>query len=328
MDPELDLFLEYVLVEKGRAENTVAAYRSDLEQYATYLRGRGYASFAAANPADVVAYIESFGQFSVLHHGRPPIRHLGQQAPLPPSPPRTSALKPAVGLSRASRKRKVTALRQLHQFLVREGMAEVDPTANLDGSRKAVRLPKVLTVEQCQALLEAPDRSTPDGLRDAAMICLLYATGLRVSELVKLRLGDVHFQEGVLRTVGKGSKERIVPVAPLALVLVMKYVNEARPSCMRYDNEDGIFLTNRGRPMTRVCFWQRLRRYLAVAGVPEDTSPHVLRHSFATHLLSGGADLRAIQEMLGHASLATTEIYTHVSTERLREVYDAKHPRA
>ena len=328
MDSQLDLFLEYILVEKGRAENTVSAYRVDLEQYAAYLRGRGYASFAEATPQDVVSYIESFDKFSVLHYGRPPIQHLGQEAPLPPPPPRASALKPTIGLSRASRKRKVTALRQVHQFLVREGMAKTDPTANLDGSRKAVRLPKVLTVEQCQALLEAPDRSNPDGLRDAAMICLLYATGLRVTELVKLRLGDVHFQEGVLRTLGKGSKERIVPVAPLALALVMKYVNEARPSYMRYDNEDGIFLTNRGRLMTRVCFWQRLRRYLAVAGVPEDTSPHVLRHSFATHLLSGGADLRAIQEMLGHASLATTEIYTHVSTERLREVYDAKHPRA
>jgi integrase/recombinase XerD len=329
MDSELDLFLEYLLVEKGRADNTVASYHTDLSQYASFLRSAGRSSFAEATPENVIAFIESFAKFSVIHYGRPPHRLSADGIPLAaPAKPSAAKPSPTVGLSRASRKRKVSAMRQLHQFLVREGLASADPTANLDGSQKAVRLPKVLTIEQCQALLEAPDRTTPNGLRDAAMLCLLYATGLRVSELVKLKLGDVHVQEGVLRTLGKGSKERIVPVAPLALTLMCKYIEEARPSYVRYDNEDAIFLTNRGRPMTRVCFWQRLRRYLAVAGVPEDTSPHVLRHSFATHLLSGGADLRAIQEMLGHASLATTEIYTHVSTERLREVYDKRHPRA
>jgi len=211
---------------------------------------------------------------------------------------------------------------------VQEGRTASDPSANLDLPKRPERLPKVLTVEECVRLLETPDCGTPAGLRDAAMIALIYASGLRVSELVDLRLHELNFEAGVVRVLGKGSKERVVPVAPLALELVARYLNEVRPDLAKFADEDAMFLSSRGRPFTRGGFWGRFKEYARLADLPGDTSPHTLRHSFATHMLSGGADLRAIQEMLGHSALSTTEIYTHLSTEDLRAVYDKTHPRA
>jgi integrase/recombinase XerD len=232
------------------------------------------------------------------------------------------------GLARSTVARKLSSVRGLYKFLVVDGRTDADPAADVDLPKPVQRLPKVLSVAQCQRLLETPDRSTPDGLRDAAMIALLYAAGLRVSELVALRLHELSLSEGLVRTTGKGSKERIVPVAPMALHLVRRYLDEAREEFDPEPSEDGIFLTRLGRPFSRGGFWAKLKQYVSLAGLPEDTSPHTLRHSFATHLLSGGADLRAIQEMLGHANLQTTEIYTHVSTEDLRRIYEDAHPRA
>jgi len=296
MHETISAFAAYLAVDRGLADNTVAAYSRDVRDYGEFLRGRGVRGYADAARQDVIDFIS----------------HLQRDR----------------GLTRSTIARKLSSVRGLYRFLLIDGRSEADPAADVDSPKRARRLPGVLTVQECRRLLETPDRSEPQGLRDAAMIALLYACGLRVSELVSLRMHELHQDEGLVRTVGKGSKERIVPVAPLALHLVGRYLEEARPDLQRYPGEDAIFLTRLGRPFSRGGFWARLKQYVRLAGLPEDTSPHTLRHSFATHLLSGGADLRAIQEMLGHASLSTTEVYTHVSAEDLRRIYDNSHPRA
>ncbi len=293
---QIDALIDYLVVERGLADRTVEAYTRDLEHYAHFLHGRGCASYLDASRRDVIDYLETLAR--------------------------------KLGLQRTSVARKLCSLRQVHRFLVREGRTATDPTANIDTPRPAKRLPIALTVEQCLALLAAPDVTTPEGLRDAAMLTLLYATGLRVSELVSLRMHNIDFERGTLRVRGKGDKDRVVPIAAPALALVRHWATVARGTFVRDPAEEGLFLTRLGRPMTRMRFHQLLKGYLPGAGVPRETSAHTLRHSFATHMMEGGADLRVIQELLGHASLATTEIYTHVSTERLRQVYDARHPRA
>jgi integrase/recombinase XerD len=293
---QLDALLEYLIVDRGLSERTLEAYTHDLYDYARFLHGKGCDDFLGATRQHVVEYLDLL----------------------------TSRL----GLKRSSVARKLGSLRRIHQFLVLEGLTDRDPTANIESPQPAPRLPKVLTVDQCLALLQAPDRETPEGLRDAAMLTLMYATGLRVSELVSLRMHNIDFERRTVRVRGKGDKDRVVPIADPALELVQLYVEQARGGFLKDPGEEGLFLTRLGRPMTRVRFHQLLKGYLPQTGAPRDTSPHTLRHSFATHLMEGGADLRVIQELLGHASLATTEIYTHVSTERLRQVYDDKHPRA
>jgi len=293
---QMDLYLEYLIVEVGRSEKTAEAYARDQEDYAHFLFGHGHDDFSAVGRAELVDYLAG------LRTGR--------------------------RLAASSIARKLSSLRNLHRFLVREGLATQDPTADLDGPKPTRRLPHVLTAEQCRALLLAPDRATPRGMRDAAMLALMYASGLRVSELVNLQLENVDFRQGQVRVRGKGGKTRLVPVAQPALELVALYVDHDRDAFVGDEGEQGVFLTHRGRPMGRTNFWMLIKRYLAVAGLPPETSPHTLRHSFATHLLQGGADLRAIQEMLGHASLSTTEVYTHVSPEHLRETFETKHPRA
>lgn len=289
-------FADYLRIDRGLSEKTVEAYSTDLRDLSEFLRGSGITDFVDASREEIIGFAS----------------HLQRER----------------GLARTTITRKLSAVSALYKFLLIEGRADVDPTAELDRPRPAQRLPRVLSVQQCQRLLETPDRSEPSGLRDAAMIALLYACGLRCSELTALRLHELNMEEGVVRTEGKGSKERLVPVAPLAVRLVRRYLDEARPSFERHPGEDAIFLTRLGRPFSRGGFWAVLKEYVRLAGLPEETSPHTLRHSFATHLLSGGADLRAIQEMLGHANLQTTEIYTHVSTEDLRRIYDDAHPRA
>ena len=289
-------FVDFLRIDRGLAENTVQAYSRDLDQFGDFLRGRGVQAYTDASRQDVIDFI------GFLQRDR--------------------------ALARSTVSRKLSSVRALYRFLLIDGRTQIDPAADVDLPKPAPRLPKVLSVEECLRLLEMPDRSTPEGLRDAAMIALLYASGLRVSELVALRMHELSLTEGLVRTLGKGSKERIVPVAPLAMHLVRRYLNEARVEFERHVGEDAIFLTRLGRPFSRGGFWANLKQHVRLAGLPEDTSPHTLRHSFATHLLSGGADLRAIQEMLGHANLQTTEIYTHVSTEDLRRMYEDAHPRA
>lgn len=293
---QIELLIEYLVVERGLADNTMEAYQRDLRQYADHLRARGHKSFTDAERSDVQDYLQG--------------------------------LRRERGWSRATVSRKLSSVRQVHRFLVRESLADTEPTANIDAPQPAQRLPHVLSIEQCQALLEAPDQSTAAGRRDATMLGLMYAAGLRVSELVSLRIHNINFEEGILRAEGKGGKQRLVPVAASILRLVQDYLDTTRPQFAKDDEEDALFLGIRGRPLTRVRFWQILKEYVTKARLPPDTSPHTLRHSFATHLLTGGADLRVIQEMLGHSSLSTTEVYTHLSPEDLRRTYDQTHPRA
>lgn len=293
---QIDLFADHLIVDRGLSDNTIAAYTRDLEQYAHHLSARGCQSFTDATREHAREFLETLTR--------------------------------KLGLKRTSVERKLTALRRLHKFLVVEGLTELDPTANLQSPRPARPLPKVLSVDQCLALLAAPDRETPEGLRDAAMLTFLYATGLRASELVSLQMHSVDFDRGTVRVRGKGGKDRVVPVARPALRLVTQYVEGARGQLIKDPGEQGLFVTRLGRPMTRMRFHQILKSYLPKAGVPRETSTHTLRHAFATHLLEGGADLRVIQELLGHESLSTTEIYTHVSLQHLKEVYREAHPRA
>jgi len=296
VDKVLSAFADHLAVEKGLSANTVEAYLRDLRDWGDFLRGKGVTAWEDASRQNLIDFIS----------------HMQ----------RTQAL------ARSTIARRLSSVRGLYRFLVQEGISESDPSANIDLPGRPERLPKVLTVTECLRLLETPDRSDPDGLRDAAMIALMYAAGLRISELVTLRLHELNFDSSVVRVLGKGGKERLVPVAPLALDLVGRYLAEVRPDLAKFPDEDAIFLSTRGRPFSRGGFWARFKQYTRLADLPPDTSPHTLRHSFATHMLSGGADLRAIQEMLGHTALSTTEIYTHLSVEDLRAIYDESHPRA
>ncbi len=295
MQRDVDAFLKYLIADAGLATNTVTAYGRDLGDYVEFLRGKGVENVRAATRQLVIDYLG----------------HLLKK-----------------GLKRSTVARKLTAVRQLYKFLLREGETDSDPTANVDGPKLSRTLPVVLSEDQCMALLKAPDVGTHEGLRDAAMITLLYATGLRVSELVNLDLHELNMEEEMVRIVGKGGKERLVPVAPVAMELVRHYMLTARATFDIHGNTSGVFLSMRGKPYTRVGFWKMLKHYALRAGLPPTLSPHTLRHSFATHLLHGGADLRVIQEMLGHSSLAVTERYTHISDQHKKDVYDDAHPRA
>jgi integrase/recombinase XerD len=292
----LGRFLEALEVERGLSRNTLAGYGADLRRLARALEQRG----GSLHTAD---------RESVARH----LRDLRQQ-----------------GLATRSIARALSAVRAYYEFLVASGDRDDDPTASLDAPKLLRTLPAVLSEPQVEALLAAPDTREPRGRRDRAMLELLYATGLRVSELVGLRLGQLQLDGGFLVAFGKGSKERVVPVGERAEVWLRDYLAAVRPELVaasRGSRHDCVFVNARGRPMTRQGFWKILRAYGVAAGVAE-LSPHVLRHSFATHLLEHGADLRAVQMMLGHADISTTQIYTHVHQQRLRSLYDRFHPRA
>jgi len=282
-------FLDSLAVERGLAANTIQAYGRDLRHHLLFLHSQGVRSLRAVEESHLIVYL-----------GR--LRRAGA-AP-------------------ATVMRKLSALRSFYRHLVREEVIGADPTSHLPAARLLRHLPSVLSVEEVARLLAQPDASSLRGLRDRAMLELLYATGLRVSELVGLKRGEIVLDLGLVRCLGKGSKERIVPVGRPAIEAVRAYL------AVRRDAAPALFLGNKGRPVSRVAFWRIIRRYARQAGIRTAISPHTLRHSFATHMLEGGADLRAIQELLGHASITTTQIYTHVSIDHLREVYRAYHPRA
>ena len=295
MQQEIDAFIDYIVVEKGLADNTAAAYRRDLEEWGAFLLRRERASFAKAARDDVLMYLDELRKR---------------------------------GLARSTVARKVTTLRTFHAFLLREGKLHANVTANIDLPKYTRRIPETLSVAEVQALLAVPDVSTHIGLRDAAILYTLYATGLRASELISLRVRDVNLRAGVVRCLGKGAKERIVPIAHAAIEAIEAYLARARPALAKYPQEDALFLTTRGRGLSRAGLWRIIKRMGLKARIIKNVTPHMLRHSFATHLLAGGANLRAIQEMLGHASITTTQIYTHVAKDRLKRVYDRTHPRA
>jgi len=292
----VDQYLDYLSVEKGLADNTMEAYARDIRRFADFLEEKGIENFAAVTQADCYAFL--------------------------------GALRNA-GLKTRSANRVQVALRGLFRFLLQEGLLAANPWADMDmASGAAAPLPKTLSEAEVERLLDAPDRGVPRGRRDYAMLELLYATGLRVSELVGLRLGDLNLEVGVVRVMGKGSKERIVPLGETALEAVREYLQSGRADLLKGAASDTLFPGRGGRPMTRVWFWNLIKRYARQAGIPREISPHTLRHSFATHLLEHEADLRAVQVMLGHADISTTQIYTHVNAHRLKEVYGRHHPRA
>jgi integrase/recombinase XerD len=286
-------YLAVLMVERGLAGNSVAAYRTDLVAFGKWLASQGRAA-TSCERADLRRYITALRRR---------------------------------GLSARSAARALAALRGFYRYLLERGLASQDPTLELETPKLMRPLPYFLSAEEVDALLDSPDVSTSLGLRDRAMVETLYATGMRVSELVGLKLGQLRLDPGYVRVVGKGSKERIVPVGSVARAWLARYLELVRPALDKW-RRDEVFLTVRGRGMTRQHFWQLLTRYGGRAGITTHLSPHVLRHSFATHLLEHGADLRAVQAMLGHADISTTEIYTHITRERLRSLYDAKHPRA
>jgi len=285
----LRAFLDCLAVEKGLSRNTLGAYERDLRGHLLFLQSQGVASLGSVEESHLIMYLGWL---------------------------RRASAAPSTVM------RKLSSLRSFYRHLLREELIPADPTANLPSAPLRRRLPSVLSIEEVTRLLRQPDRKTERGLRDRAMLELVYAAGLRVSELVGLARGDINLELGLLRCVGKGSKERIVPVGKPALEAVRAYL------AVRRDAAPALFLGNRGRPLTRVSFWRIVRRCARQAGIRQTITPHTFRHSYATHMLDGGADLRAIQELLGHANIATTQIYTHVSADRLREVYRASHPRA
>jgi integrase/recombinase XerD len=295
LDQAIDLHLEHLKVERGLSRNTLEAYAHDLGHFRRWCAAERLDEAGAVESRHVLAYLVAL-----------------------------AARKLAV----RSQARALVSLRGLYRHLRAERHVERDPTAEVELPRLGRPLPEVLTVEEVDRLLGAPDGRTVRGLRDQAMLETLYATGLRVSELVCLRLGDINLDDGYLSTVGKGKKQRLVPMGDQARARVREYLERARPALDRGRNVAALFLTHRGRPMTRQGFWKLLRGYAVAAGVRRPISPHKLRHSFATHLLERGADLRAVQAMLGHADIGTTQVYTHLSNARLREVYKLHHPRA
>jgi integrase/recombinase XerD len=285
----LDIFLDHLALERGLSNNTLAAYRRDLEAHLGFLAEIGVTDPARADESHL-------------------LRYLGRL--------RKAGAAPATVL------RKLSAIRSFYRYLVREELIAADPTANIESHRLESRLPSVLSLEQVEAMLSKPDPATARGIRDRALLELLYATGLRVSELTELEVGDVNLKLGFVRCMGKGSKERIVPLGRKAIEAIVRYLES------RKGGSTALFPGRSGGKLTRVTCWKIIKRYAALAGVTGHVSPHTLRHSFATHLLERGADLRSIQEMLGHADISTTEIYTHVSADHLREVYQSTHPRA
>ncbi|MBU2551903.1 MAG: site-specific tyrosine recombinase XerD [Proteobacteria bacterium] len=290
-----DIFLDHLRVERGLAANTVEAYGRDVRRYLEFLSDRGLSGPETAGRSTVMAWLLDLDK---------------------------------AGIGSRSRARFLSAIKGFYVFLVREGLMERNPAADIEAPHRAVKLPKVLSIEEVEALLAAPDADAPGGLRDKAMLELLYATGLRVSELLDIRLGQIHMEALYLRTMGKGSKERLVPFGDAALTWVKRYLEGARPSLLGRRSSPYLFVNRRGGRLSRQYFWRKIKDYALAAGIRRAISPHGLRHSFATHLLSRGADLRVVQTMLGHADISTTEIYTHVARERLKQIHAAHHPRA
>ena len=301
MKEEINSFLNYLIVEKGFSENTLDAYRNDLQQLASF------AGEEAAKQGLIPSWV-NFSRQAMLSY----MLNLKER-----------------NYAATTIARKVAATRSFFGFLKSEGIVKTDPTENLSSPSVGKSLPKPITISQVRQLLEQPAKlNTVEAKRDKAMLELLYASGMRISELVGLNLGDVNTDEGFVRCFGKGNKERIVPIYEQAARSVKEYIAETRPKLARKKDQAALFLNPRGDRLTRQGFWQKLKEYARAAGLGTRVSPHTLRHSFATHMLSGGADLRAVQELLGHANISTTQVYTHLTSEHVRRTYERSHPRA
>lgn len=293
MEDFLHEFLNFLRIEKNAASNTILSYQYDLVRYLKFLKNQGINDFSQVQPSSILALIHALN-----------------------------------GLAPASSARNLSAIKMFHRFLVAEDYATNDPTVNISFPKQPNTLPKTLNQVEIETILKQPDSNEPKGLRDKAMLEFLYAAGLRVSELISVQLTDLFFSDGFIRVIGKGSKERIVPIGEQAIDYTELYLRNVRPRIAKIGKSGSfVFLNWFGRPLTRMGFWKILKGYVLKSGIKKEISPHTFRHSFATHLIEGGADLRAVQEMLGHADISTTQIYTHLDREYLKEVHRSFHPR-
>lgn len=291
----IDEFIYYLTVERGLAENTLESYARDLRNYRKFLKKQGISDIKATTKTNVMAYLLALRK---------------------------------EGKATSTVSRHLAALKSFYQYLFRERHIDHNPTTNLESPKLEKKLPRVLSVDEVELLLNQAKLNEPAGTRDKAMLELLYATGIRVSELISLDVDHVNLQMGYVRCFGKGSKERIIPLGSMAKKYVEEYLKRGRVKLIKSKDEKSLFVNHHGRRLTRQGFWKIIKKYAREAGINKDITPHTLRHSFATHLLENGADLRSVQEMLGHADITTTQIYTHLTKARLKEVYSKTHPRA
>lgn len=294
-DALLDEFITHLTVEKNRSKNTIDAYRRDIIRFLEAYKYKNPQTLNVLKPTDITNYI--------------------------------NALKGA-GLSPSSRARALASVKGLYLFMVNEGMIDSNPAQVIRSPRLGRSIPATLSIKEVDRLLSTPKLKTPEGLRDSAMLETMYATGLRVTELVLIEIKNVNMEMGYLSVMGKGSKERAVPLGEAAIEAIKTYRQEARPNLLKGKVTQSLFVTRRGAAMTRQGFWKIVKKYSRQAAILKNISPHSLRHSFATHLLERGADLRSVQQMLGHSDISTTQIYTHVAKARMKEIYDKTHPRA
>ncbi|PWG00792.1 site-specific tyrosine recombinase XerD [Levilactobacillus bambusae] len=292
---KIENYLQDLRVSQGLSDNTCQSYRLDLKQFNRYLDQQYILRFSDVTEDEITGFLEEQHQ---------------------------------IGKSRNSVIRMVSSLRKFFKYLVVFDQLETDPMTNVQAPKQASHLPAVLTPAEVDRLLAAPDPSKKLELRDRAILEVMYATGLRVSELVHLKLDDLHLEMGLIQTLGKGDKERIVPIGDVAIDWINRYLTDCRPQLARENRSPYLFLNAHGSGLSRQAIWQKIKHYVTIAGIKKDVTPHTLRHSFATHILENGADLRIVQELLGHSDISTTQLYTHLSQKRLTEVYDHSHPRA
>lgn len=289
-------YIHFLKIERQLSNNTISSYRRDIESYIHFLRQNDIDSFTNVERTTILLHLENLKNS---------------------------------GISERTIARHISSIRSFHQFLLREKLSDKDPTVHLEMPQLEQKLPNVLSVEEIDTLINAPDQSKPQGIRDTALLELLYGTGMRISECIALNLEDIHLTMGFVRIFGKGGKERIVPLGKSSIRACQRYLEKARPILQGdYPKNEAFFINHRGKRLTRQGCWKLIKQHTETAKIKKEITPHTLRHSFATHLIENGADLRSVQEMLGHADISTTQIYTHISKTRLSEVYKQFHPRA
>lgn len=296
MDELIDDYERYLLIDQGKSQNTIQSYMRDLKKFVTFINEQELVEINNINKDTIQLYIISLNK---------------------------------AGFAASTTNRMISTLKNFFHYLIREQKMDHNPMDLIQGAKNRKHLPKTLSSKEIDRLLEAPDTETNNGIRDRAILEVMYASGLRVSELTHLKMNELHLELGFIQTVGKGDKERIIPIGEEALFWIKKYLEEVYPIYSKKSTDSTIlFLTQRGKQFTRQGIWKNLKKYVNLAGIDHEVSPHILRHSFATHLLENGADLRMVQELLGHSDISTTQIYTHVSKQRLQEIYRNSFPRA
>ena len=296
MDELTDDYERYLLIDQGKSQNTIQSYMRDLKKFVTFINEQELVEINNINKDTIQLYIISLNK---------------------------------AGYAASTTNRMISTLKNFFHYLIREQKMDHNPMNLIQGAKNRKHLPKTLSSKEIDRLLEAPDTETNNGIRDRAILEVMYASGLRVSELTHLKMNELHLELGFIQTIGKGDKERIIPIGEEALFWIKKYLEEVYPVYAKKSTDSTIlFLTQRGKQFTRQGIWKNLKKYVNLAGIDHEVSPHILRHSFATHLLENGADLRMVQELLGHSDISTTQIYTHVSKQRLQEIYRNSFPRA